>query len=39
MKTYAPMIVPPPPDYCGLGPVLSLGEGLLWKFNGEQQMN
>ena len=24
-----------PPDYCELGPVLLLGEGLLWKFNGK----
>ena len=26
-----------PPDYCELGPVLSLGEGLLWKFNGQKK--
>ena len=27
-----------PPDHCGLGPVLSLGEGLLWKFNGQKDL-
>ena len=24
-----------PPDYCEYGPVLSLGEGLSWKFSGK----